>query len=556
MANSKNEPLESSLGLSPQEPAGSEQDSSSPWTPILWQRRRLIVAVATIVAVAAVAAFLLLPTQRMMIQKFRLVFDGAGKGLFPSGVPFGPEDIVSRSVLSEVFEKSQLAQYGKFDDFQLAFYVSSTPSPRLEALDADFNAKLSNPKLTLVERNQLEKDYADKRNGLLNSVNLMLNMDIDRPIVRAMPATVREKVLNSILGVWAEQAVQRKGATKYQIPVLGKNILQKDFLTDEEYFIAMDILQEKFNKLLATIDGILTLPGAKTFRSAGPDGMRLVEIRSNLEDTLQFKLQPLMNNVRTCGVFRKDKEVTLLYIQGRLFDIMLRKKETADRAKVLAEAVESYSQNRRGLVGEHGTADGGAPGASSLTGKSGGVTAMIPQLGESFLDRIVDLAGKNTDLAFRQDMTERIAKEGIIQAKQQREETWYKDMLAAFTAEFGDAASRPFSPSDAGRAEISASVQGKIDSIFQDLATKAGQVESLYDQITASNLNARTEMYLVQEAAYKETERSLSLVQAAMYGVFLLIASVFATSALCIARARGRERNAGRTGPANMPAKI
>ena len=73
------------------------------------------------------------------------------------------------------------------------------------------------------------------------------------------------------------------------------------FLENEEYPVLVDILRNTINRILGNIDELLKLPGA-TLTRVGENRISLPEIRVNLENLLEFRVQPLFRMVLGSGV--------------------------------------------------------------------------------------------------------------------------------------------------------------------------------------------------------------------------------------------------------------
>jgi len=69
---------------------------------------------------------------------------------------------------------------------------------------------------------------------------------------------------------------------------------------------------------------------------------------------------------------------------------------------------------------------------------------MIPQFGDSFLDRIIELAGRNDDVKFRQQFAERMSQEALKEVEIDKDLSLYQDMLKALEGQ--STSTRPASP--------------------------------------------------------------------------------------------------------------
>ena len=497
----------------------------------LWAYRRVLLGAAAIGLAVTGLVYFLAPAEHLSTLRFRLLFEGADAGTYPSGVRFTTEDIKARSVLDQVYKADELDQWGSFEDFQMSFYIAAKPSAEMEALDSNYNSQLANRKLTAVERTRLEQEYIEKRSGLLRGIDYDLGMDLSLGF-DTMPDELREKVLRDVLATWAHDAATRKGALKYQMTVLTKNILPSSFV-EEDYFIAADMLRLKTTQVLKNIADLQTLPGAMSYRSTADKRMSLGEIEANLKDMLRFKLEPAMHLVRMFGL-SLDPEMTAMYIQSSIYNITLSQKASADRTKALQESLTSYSLERR--AGKAARTPGTGNGAAGGTPLS--VPAMIPQFGDSFLDRIIEMASESEDIKFRQDYTERMTTEALARVEFDRELKLYEDMLKATLG--GEDNGAGASLTQAQRARVEERVKMDIKKAYDELTDQTEQLGAIYEQLSAKNLNPPTELYSAPEPAVSDKVRGISLSKLAVYLVGIVGSMVLLASAGCLYHARIR----------------
>jgi hypothetical protein len=348
----------------------------------------------------------------------------------------------------------------------------------------------------------------------------------------SMPDEVREKVVKDILATWAHDAEKRKGAMKYQMSILSKKFLSESILEKDE-FVAADILRIKAMQIRDNIDDLMELPGAKSYRSpAGSpaEGLNLGEIKANLNDVIRFKLLPAMHVVRLFGLSepeRTKRELAELHIQGAIYDTTQAKKEVTDRVKALQEALTAYMQDRRPKGVSGSPTKNGSAGTPALS-----VPAMIPQFGDSFLDRIIEMATESEDVKFRQDYTERIATASLAGVKLDRELQFYQDMLAAVQEK--QATGKGVTP------ENRKIIREQTNEAYKDLVTHTEQINTIYAELSAKNLNPPTELYSAPEPLVTDTARSIGLAKLAVYLVAIVGCMLFLTSAGCLYHARIR----------------
>ena len=495
----------------------------------LWPYRRILLIAALLGVVATGLIYFLAPAEHLATLKFRLLFDGADAGTYPSGVRFSTEDIIARPSLLQVYKTNKLDRYDdEFEDFQSAFYIAAEPSAEMEALDSEYSSKLTDRKLTAPERTKLEQEYREKRRGLAHGLDYELTIDMSLGF-GSLPDELREKVLRDILATWAHDAVKRKGALKYEMSILTKKFLPEGLL-EKGGFIAADRLRIKAMQILGNINDLMELPGAKSYRSPPPADLSLGEIQADLNDVIHFKLLPAMHLVRLYGLPESEREKrkpTELHIQGAIYDATLAKKEAADRVKAMQDALAAYMMDGRSGRG------GGSPVKSTDTGAPGiSAPAMIPQFGDSFLDRIIEMADKSEDVKFRQDYTERITAASLAGVKLDRELQFYQDMLAALQEK--QTTGNSVTPEN--RKEIGE----RIKEAYSDMVIHTEQINTIYAELSSRNLNPPTELYSAPEPVVSVRAGSISRAKLLLYLVSIVAAMVFLASAGCLYHARIR----------------
>ena len=495
-----------------------DEISLQPLLKTLWSYRQVIsLAVAGVMGifvVAMLAAYVLLPVERLATLEFRLLFQGASEGEYPNGTPFSSAEITSTPVLTEVFETNDLEGYGSYEDFNNSIFVLQS-NPELELLSYEYEAKLAASGLSLVDRASIEEEFQTRRDSLTDP-HFSLNLRQDARLSLTSPSIV-SKVLDDTLATWARQAHERKGALRYNIPVFSKNILRRNLIEAEDYLTGVDILRAQVRRIITNIDEIATLPGAAVIRI--DDGrMSLAEIRVNLEDVLRFQIQPLVGMIRMTGLSRNPESLGR-YVDDQLFQISLESAEAEKRVAAVQESLRAYML-QRGAVPQAGS--GGA-----ISRPAPGGEAMMPQLGESFLDRLVEMSTMNSDIEYRQRLTDRIIEESVAVAALEREQAYYEDLSRSVT----DLGSRS---RDADRESELVSVKARLEGAFDQVVVAVDQVGAIYEELSTQNLNPTTLLYTVTAPFTMRTERALPLRTAVLYGALVFTLSFFLVPLGCL----------------------
>jgi hypothetical protein len=157
---------------------------------------------------------------------------------------------------------------------------------------------------------------------------------------------------------------------------------------------------------------------------------------------------------------------------------------------------------------------------------------MIPQLGESFLDRVINLSTQNSDVAFRQDLSRQTIDLGKGIVDIDRERKIYQRMKDAITDP--NVQARP------DRAEVSKWVEEQLHLLVPRLKDTLHYVQLVNDEISARLLQPVT-VYTVVQPMHIEKVAMISLFKLAaliafawciyMGAVFVLLAMVSRHSA-------------------------
>lgn len=494
--------------------------SLKPLLLTIWSYRRvsaaIISAILILFFIGALGVFLSQPTERQTSIEFQALFDGADKGQYPNGLPFSRADIISTPILTGVYEANDLKRYLSFDEFKNHIFILES-NRELELLQLEYRAKLEDRGLTAVDRTRLEAEFRQKQEAL-RVPRYSLNF-FNSNGTRQMPASLINKVLSNVLESWAEQAANQKGVLTYQIRVYSPNLLSKDFLESEDYIERLDIIRDNINRLIANVDELLKLPGATVIRAA-ENRISLPEIRANLEDIRQFRVEPLIATLRVTGITRDPSQLTR-YMEGRLSKSKLDHQQALGRVRILQEALNIYMRERGSLT----ASDNRQAAANSQA--LANPTTMIPQLSESFLDRLIAISSQNGDIQYRQRLTDEIIAAGQTAVTIERDASYYEDLVSSLRR------SPTLTRSTADRAAI-ASIEKRYDDIYSAVLRAVDEIQAAYKELSRQNLNPRTSLYTITGPYTISAQRGLSLRTIILYALFTLLVSSLIVPLGCI----------------------
>jgi hypothetical protein len=460
-----------------------------PYRRIIWGALGLA---ALLVVAAGLAAWTLYPTEKTASLEFHVDFDGAGSGLYPNGAKFSTEDFLSEPVVRRVFDQNGLEKYTKYERFRNSLIVSSV-NPDLEILEGEFRSRLADTKVQPLDRLKLEREFREKATALKTSAFKLTMVRTER--LREMDKVLAEKVLRDILTSWAEDAAKIRGVLQYDLPIYSTAMLQKEFLETEDYLISADLLRRKVARVSASIDLLMKVPGIQVYRLPG-SGASLPEVRLRIEDIGSFRIAPTLSLIRATGL-SKNPVATMRYIEDRLFETTRAQKLAQDQEGKVRDGLEAFIRTEKSAAwrpggGGEGTSGGGRE-------PSGGM--VIPQLSESFLDRLMALGGSKGDSGFRKDLTERMITSGLLQAQQTSEVSYYKELQTAFKS-----GSR-----SEGNAATLQEIQTRFSAIIAEMEKSLKEIQQLYEMISARNLRPASALFGVEKPMTMDSESAFSV---------------------------------------------
>jgi hypothetical protein len=303
-------------------------------------------------------------------------------------------------------------------------------------------------------------------------------------------------------------------------------MLQKEFLESEDYLISADLLRRKVNRVSSSIDQLMKIPGIQIFRIPG-SGASLPEVRLRIEDIGTFRIEPTLSLIRATGLSR-NPAATVRYIEDRLFETTRAQKLAQDQEGKIRGGLESYVRTEKSMTSKPGA--GGEGSASG--GRDLGAGAVIPQLGESFLDRLMDLAGSKGDIGFRKDLTERMIGSGLLQAEQTSEVSYYKELSNAFKNV------KKWEGDDARRAATLKEIQSRFTLIIAEMEKSLIEIRQLYEMISVRNLRPASALFGVEKPMSMDSRSAFSIPRFLGFGILFVGFVGFLTAAGALLHAR------------------
>ncbi len=436
---------------------------------VVASRRRLLLvwlAAASASVVLLTLFYASRPYERTASVRFRLLFDGVERSQYPNGARFSRSDILAPSVLTEVYRKNELERYMSYEKLRSSVFVLES-SAAIDMLNFEYSAKLSDPRLPSPERSRLEAEFRQKLESI-REPELSLQFTTSS-VVQWPPSDVMEKVLNDILAEWAEQTANAKGALGHQVELLTPNVIVKDTLNTQTTLIRYDLLRRHVGRISAQLQRLADLPGATTAR-VGTDRLSLIDLKTNLEDLLEFQLNPLIRRRLVYAITPAELGLNTLYLEDRVLELE-RERDLAERRRQQLQAAATSIAAESSLP------------EAALRPESG---ANAPQTTDSFLDRVIDLASSAGAVEYRKDLTNRMLAAGEEAIALESDIAFYRETLRLLRGASGGSRPGALQPEDVAKT-------------FQDIQTRVVEILTLsneaYATISASNLNPRGSLY-------------------------------------------------------------
>ncbi|MBM3275066.1 MAG: hypothetical protein FJZ00_07925 [Candidatus Sericytochromatia bacterium] len=262
----------------------------------------------------------------------------------------------------------------------------------MELVHAEFQARLSDFRLTLADRQQLQAEYSAR----LATVPHEYRLRFIRPVgCASLPSDVIIKAMTETLDAWAHESQERRGVLRGRIAVLSPAVFTLPAGSDTSLLTKADLVRSTIARVIANIADVEKMPGAELIR-AGANQVALAETRIRLEDLMQARLDPLLR-VAGRGLGRDS----MLWIAQALEAAQAKQRASEMRAEAFRQALREYSG-----VPTAPSSTTSKPAGASPSAPLGDVQALTPQIDRTFIEGIVALSEVNT--TFRQEITRNV----------------------------------------------------------------------------------------------------------------------------------------------------
>lgn len=442
------------------------------------------------------------PVRTTASLAFRPTFEGAAVGKYPNQLPFGPSDITSATVVDQVYDRNKVQDYCPRDAFRGGFFVEER-SAALAFLNADYQARLADVRVTPIERTRLQAEYQAKRDALPLGYGLVF---LEPSSCKAIPTTLMTKALSDVLATWAQDSDVRRGVMKLNVDVLTPESLNVTTTADTPLIVRADLLRAALRRLAANIGEVEKLPGAKLIRT-GANQPTLLELEAKVSDLATAALEPLeISAGQAMGAS------SAIWADGALASATRDQGLAQGKAQAYLDALREYSGTPTPEAGAKTEARG--PATSSPD-----VQTAAPLIDRTFIDRIVELSAPN--MQFRQELTRQLVDASVETVRQEANVAHYRRLTEVLR--------RP------GATGLTQQQVAERLAVISDAGKGlAKQYNDVYDELSRVSLRNNSAMYQISGAPLVEVLRSFRPDDLVVAVAVVFVLTLLLTLAACV----------------------
>jgi hypothetical protein len=485
--------------------------------PLLATIILLIVTIALLVSVRA--AF---PPTRAYISHLQFIFPSAESGRYPNNAPFSINELLDPVILGIVYDQLELGKY-EVDRNQFFGAFSIRPFTPAEAEIAErFRQQMSDRRLSAVERERLEQQMRGQIAQASRGAAELIFLPPRRPV---LPVSVGRAIVHKVPLVWSQIAIEKKGVLRIPGFSAAASVIAPEAVDRQPLPLAILGLLEASERLDDRLTELLKAPGVLAVRDTA-SGKSIRDLERDIRDLQLFHTNPLRAQLVQHQYNGGGAELQQV-VERRISDIDVRAAGLAKQAEAVGDSIAQYVQASAGLRGR--TTERKAPEGSAAPG---GTT--IPQVGESFIDRIIELTRSDRDAEQdRRFIAERTQKQFEYNQRAielRSEQDRWKELLADLRS---DAAARK-DLDEATRGRIAQQIRYAIE----DANAKWAAMSRMEAEFAASRTGRTAEIY-APSSAYRDVASSdlvlnMTVLGAVAYGLIFFFLAFWAIRALIV----------------------
>jgi len=211
-------------------------------------------------------------------------------------------------------------------------------------------------------------------------------------------------------------------------PLYSPTLFNPNLLEELDYLISLDVVSQRIKLVQQNINRILDQThGAIVVDPVS--GITAYDLDRLLVELEEFDLNQLRSPVLELGI-SKAPDLVRFYYKVQIRELERKKSALIQKAKILQDANQRYQGNSTQGYKSTGSAQETAGGQPSGIGNNRGT--VIPQLGDAFLDRLIELSNKGDSTAYLQNLNNKTIKIEEEVADTKKEIVRAKDILKIF----------------------------------------------------------------------------------------------------------------------------
>jgi len=528
-------PVLSDLKSSGQDDRADEEISLVPLWHLLGRYWR-VIAIGIVLALAAYVGGVLILRASSSIRVgsvgVRFFFQGVDEGRYPNGSPFSPQDLVATPVLEEVYGANEVERFTRFDRFARNFLLAPN-NLALSTLEAEYSAKLHDPKLSVAERQSLEQEFRDRVGALRTSSYRLAYHGSDS---NTLPPALMEKVLLDVPLAWARYSAEKRHVLAYDVPLTTATTYQGAAGDHQSLLLAAENLRTTTQALGSATELVQNLPGANVTRDAR--GATIRDLALELAAFDRVVVGPTYQHLLALAYRSAPAAVQAIFdvrraAKGRSLDL------ARLEATSLEESFARYTRMRDGVVtatarGEDSMARGAEIGAATARGGQ----TVVAQLSDGFLQQLMRTSEQSQDVRYRQRLNDEVIVSRLKAVRAQEE-------LQFDTDAFEHA--RMHGKEGSHESQAAAEAQARV--AIAALGEFSGRIGEFYRTVSERNLSPESQLYRIDSPFALTTQSLVGTRPAALGAAGVAVIAFLAMLAGC-ALHQGRVRRRAHLGGA------
>jgi len=311
-------------------------------------------------------------------------FQGVETGSFPNGEKFSPQELISGSVLSEVYRNIDSPDF-TYSELVGAIHLAPTFNGAAE-LKSVVTGLLSK------EKGLTNTEYSEAVSGYTNEIvaqskkNVILTIDLN-----LFNGNLKKSsdLLSSIPKVWATHAIEDRGVLVVSSPTVSN---LDHGIEDGELLIQVNVLSDTHSLLSDSVDDLSGSLENKSI-SDPASGMSIKDLQYKLDLENKYRISILKELVVKNGVGVKNESWYKGFRDARLGKLERERSSLERMVGVYEQALIEFNQQQYNPTGD-----------SKSKGSNSGTTVYAPQYGEDVINRLLILGSKMSDPEYRKSL--------------------------------------------------------------------------------------------------------------------------------------------------------